>query len=52
MKTLRTILSLPFVALAVAFFALAEFIRGEKLTYRKKEVIEAFKKKHGFWERT
>jgi hypothetical protein len=51
MKLLRATLSLPFAVIGVMFFWVTEFIRGEKLTYRKKEVIANFKKKHGLWER-
>jgi hypothetical protein len=51
MRILRIILSFPFVIIAVIFFFIAEIIRGDKLTYRKKEVIAQFKKKHGLWER-
>ncbi len=49
MKLLRTILSLPFAVIGASFFMFAEVVRGEKMTYRKKEVIENFKKKHKFW---
>jgi hypothetical protein len=50
MKFLRTFLSLPFAVLGAAFFVVAEVIRGEKMTYRKKEVIADFIKKHSLWE--